>query len=971
MAQKKIEESQTKIFQFPGSQTHYPSLFSFEINYMTLKIKPNFNKKNLVGCEQQLKIKVLQEIKEIKFDIAEMKIENVFCPSAAISKIDENQKEDRLVIEFQENLSKGSMIDLHITYSAGYYPKDGTSSIRTPRSGFYFIAEDRHGDDNNNNRAIQAWTQGEALESRYWFPCIDEPQLKFPREVHVIVPKEFIVISNGLGEYDKEKQEWIWREQNPTPAYLTSVVIGRFAKEEKDRHNGIQLEYYWPENVPKDHAMLTFGNTPDMMNFFGQYLRLEYPFKKYSQVAVDEFEFGGMENISATTLTKDILHDDKVVGEYKRDIQIVSHELAHQWFGDLITCKDWPHIWLNEGFATYFESLYIDKNHIRESNKFPISEEFYYYLMTQISDRYLNEARTLYKRPIVTNIYKHPDELFDRHSYNKGAYVLHMLRSYIGDDKFQSCLTNYLKTYRDKNAETDDLRHICETVSGISLYQFFDQWLYRKGHPELDIEFSLEQAESRKALLKVKITQIQEDSDYTPFVFPLEIRLVYTDDNNENKPKVIQISKKETESTYEISPEKKIRWISIDPEFKVLKEIKSLKITEEKEEYGLKLKDMLIEQLKYGKTILERIEAARGLKNYYSEEAVDSLKERILSNEFYGVGVESANTIGSYYDKSNHTKSKKGYEALKECLKDITSFYTLQPQVRQAIVRNIGLFEREDEDLLKILKDILEQDKSYYVKQAAATSIGKCSKKLSSNILKDPERGPIKLLKNIVDNMQSFQNVVAQGAIEGLKEFSKHTDIGIVTDIANFLIDRSKERNSNGQKNEYFVRRASTSALGKFLVTDTEQITKLLDNNNTEKIKKEAEEMNQRVFDNLNSLLKDKRRAVKINACTAFVDNDAKISNPTEKMASTIDELITVAEHDVDGFVRREAETSVNIIREWLKEWTDKPPKIDIKIRKEGKEEEKKKHLIVRKREEKNQQYQTMLDMRRTPVLEY
>jgi hypothetical protein len=266
----------------------------------------------------------------------------------------------------------------------------------------------------------------------------------------------------------------------------------------------------------------------------------------------------------------------------------------------------------------------------------------------------------------------------------------------------------------------------------------------------------------------------------------------------------------------------------------------------------------------------------------------------------------------------------------------------------------------------------LKQDKSYYVRQAAAASIGKCSKELPSNVLNDPKRGTIKLLKDTVENTQTFQNIVAQGAIEGLKEFSKHKDIDIVESIANFLIDKSKERNSNGQKNEYFIRRASTSALGKFLVTDTEEMITSTDDdiNNKEKIKKVTEEMNQRVFDNLIKLLKDTRRGVKINACTAFIDVDAKTSNPNEKIANAIDELTSIAEHDLDGFVRREGETSVNIIREWLKEWTDKPPEIDVKIREEE-EKKKKKHFITIEGKEENQQYQTMLDMRRTPVLEY
>ena len=149
-----------------------------------------------------------------------------------------------------------------------------------------------------------------------------------------------------------------------------------------------------------------------------------YPYNKYAQVAVEDFEFGGMENTSCTTLTRNILFDKRASLDYSSD-DVISHELAHQWFGDLVTCKDWPHIWLNEGFATYFEALYWEASRSKD--------EFQNY-MVQMADAYLNEASSLYKRAIVTKVYKHPDELFDAHSYKKGGCVLHMLRNYIGDD---------------------------------------------------------------------------------------------------------------------------------------------------------------------------------------------------------------------------------------------------------------------------------------------------------------------------------------------------------------------------------------------------------------------------------------------------------------------------------------------------------------------------------------------------------
>jgi len=548
----------------------------------------------------------------------------------------------------------------------------------------------------------------------------------------------------------------------------------------------------------------------------------------------------------------------------------------------------------------------------------------------KIADEYLEESRHLYKRPLVTTIYKHPDELFDSHSYEKGGCILHMLRNDIGDNNFRRCINNYLDTYKNKTSETDDLRKIVEDVSRKSMRQFFDQWVYRSGHPQLDIEFSLEEEDSRR--IKIKIRQIHQEADESSntdrdnpnccnlFEFSLDVRIVFSTANIEinNKLEVIYISQRITEHSIEIPKDARIQWISIDPQFKILKEIKSIKITNETNEF--QLKEMLKNQLCKGKTIIERIEAARALKNQYSEDVVDELRNAVIVDPFHGVSIEAANTLGSYHEKHNYAKANKAYEALFSCLdKEEKIFSRLHPEIKQAIVRNIGQFEREES--INLLEPLLHlQNESYFLRANAATAIGKSSKNKISSLDNMKKEKIIALLKETVILSKSFRNVIANGAIDGLKEFSKDKDKDMVVDIANFLIENT---NSN---NEYFKRLSATSALSKFLRTakdnDDEKNTKL-------------EEMNQRVFNHLLGLLKDKRRKVKINACKAFADNDAKPARPDIKIFEAIDALVYVAEHDLDGFIRREAERCVNIMRVWIKEWSSKPPTLDIKLRKE------------------------------------
>ena len=401
------QNSINKKFQLEGSTFHYAPLLPFKIDYMLLKINPDLKSKILKDCEQQLWITAQEDLDEIKLDIAELYIKEVRSLSSPyqVKSIEDKKEEDKLIIRLNKKLPKHATIDLNIKYSAGYYYSniDGKVDIRTPRSGFNFIARDK------NSQAKQVWTQGEELESKYWFPCLEDPQVKFPREIQVTVHDGYTVISNGEGKRSKNDggtTTWTWIEGRAVSTYLTSVVIGNFSHDQT-YYNGIPLSYYWPKDEDPDYdPMLTFVDTPKMLEIFKEYFGVEYPYKKYSQVAVDNFDFGGMENASCTTLTRNILHDKIASLDYTRDKFVVAHEIAHQWFGDLVTCKDWSHIWLNEGFATYSEALYWEK-YWERTDRSRKDDEFHYKIL-QTADIYFQEANAEYKRPIVTRVYKNP-----------------------------------------------------------------------------------------------------------------------------------------------------------------------------------------------------------------------------------------------------------------------------------------------------------------------------------------------------------------------------------------------------------------------------------------------------------------------------------------------------------------------------------------------------------------------------------
>lgn len=731
--------TQSKKFELAGSKPHYIPTKSFMIKHMKLELKPDFDEKSIT-CKQNLAINVIQDrLDHIILDAAELNIRSVKVndENARFKTLDE-----KLRVELPEPVTEDETILLSIDYNA------------KPRQGFYFVKPD----SNYPNKQVQAWTQGEATLSKYWFPCFDHPDMKFTCEMIIEVPLDFIAISNGkLVDVTKtDLARYHWKEDHPLPAYLTSVVIGKY-EEIKENYNGIDLYYYVPEDKV-DKAPLSFSNTRNMIKFFEEYIGVKYPYDKYAQTVVEDFIYGGMENMSATTLTMDTLHDKKAHLDFTSD-HLVSHELAHQWFGDLVTCRDWQHIWLNESFATYFEAL----SWLNSKGE----DEFNYYIM-QLAEEYFEETEKRYKRPIVTNVYKHPDDLFDRHTYEKGACTLHMLRNIIGDNIFRKAVKLYVERFSYKNAETDDFRKCVEEVSGLSLQQFFEQYIFKPGHLELKVEFEFDHSSK---IAMIKLTQTQNTEDGTPiYNFPIDIHVTTAEGKKQFK---FTIDSKE--SVFHVNLDSEPLWFSIDPENKLLKrmEVKASK-------------QMLIEQLKNGNTI-EKIYAAKALTNFSSDDVIEALKYTMLSDSFWGVSAECARAL-------SEIKTDSAYKALTDAIN------IEHPKARKAVVKAIGEFKKEHS--VSLLQPLLEGDESYFVQAESAISLGKsASKEVFATLLK-------------ALRISSFNEVIASSALTGFGELKD--------DIASHVLI---EHTKLGKHHK--VREAATLALGKFAKNNDKVIDQL------------------------------------------------------------------------------------------------------------------------------------------------
>ena len=379
--------------------------------------------------------------------------------------------------------------------------------------GIYFINADKK----HPTLPQQIWTQGEPNHASNWFPTIDAPNQKSTQEIYITVDSSFTTISNGLlldqtYHTDGTRTDY-WKQALPHAPYLFMLGVGNYYKH-TEWFDSLEVSYY-TEPQYADQVEHVFGKTQEMIKFFSERLGVAYPWEKYSQIIVRNFaRLGAMENTSASIFYEELLADKNTL--VNRDFEpIIAHELAHQWFGNLVTCESWNHIALNESLATYSEYLWFEHSK---------GKEYADYHLFKDTRKYFKESDQK-QVSIVRTQYENPEELFDRHTYEKGAIVLHMLRAYIGDEPFFKGLKIYLQKFQFGTAELSDLRKCFEKSSGFDLVWFFDQWFHTPGHPILDLEYTL-----TDAILSINFNQKHsiDNTDYT-FTLPIQFQFNYED----------------------------------------------------------------------------------------------------------------------------------------------------------------------------------------------------------------------------------------------------------------------------------------------------------------------------------------------------------------------------------------------------------------------------------------------------------
>ena len=340
------ENSRHNSFELPGARPHYTPDKPGQVEHIFLDLNLDIPNKSYKGVCKITLNPIRSGIQNLHLDAVNLNIEEV--------EVNETpQHVDYDGEELHIKLYKATEVNQRIIISITY-------SVENPQRGIYFIQPSK----DYPHKPTQVWTQGEDEDSRFWFPCFDYPGQLSTSEIRVRVPKPMMAVSNGellKIQEDGDYKIYHWSQKEIHPTYLMTLAVGDFV-EIRDEWNSKPV-FYYVEKGRKDDAKRSMGKTPQMMAFLSEKYGYTYPYPKYAQVCVDDFIFGGMENTSTTLLTDRCLLDKRATIDNRNTESLVVHELAHQWFGDLVVIKHWSHAWIKEGMASYSEVMWTQREY--------------------------------------------------------------------------------------------------------------------------------------------------------------------------------------------------------------------------------------------------------------------------------------------------------------------------------------------------------------------------------------------------------------------------------------------------------------------------------------------------------------------------------------------------------------------------------------------------------------------------------
>jgi aminopeptidase N len=501
--------------------------------HYTITIKLNDSLSTIVQARTEIKARALKQLSQIDVDFGNMKVESVLLDYQVVKF---EHKAGNLRIKFPEVQPKDSQFSVLVIYNG------------TPSDGL-ILGVDK---DGKPTAIGDNWPD----RLHHWVPCFDHPSAKASVNFSVTAPEQNVVVANGSLDRVETKQgmrTWTFSEESPIPPYTMVMAVGQFAKIDVGKPFSVPLTYYVPQSDRK-YAVKGFSSASAALRLLTQNIA-PYPYEKLALI-VGNTRFGGMENSGAIVFTSS-LFDPNPNARMSRAfatrigvVDLVAHEIAHQWFGDSVTASTWADLWLSEGFATYFAGIFRLRHE---------GEEAFQDFMNRGAESYFRyEKRT--RTPIYDRETEDLLKLLNPNNYQKGGWVLHMLRHTLGDEDFLTGIRAFYEAHKHGTASSEDLRLALEKASAKNLKEFFARWIYGTGHPHYEVSWNWKRGE-----LNLLVKQLQPEPAF-PNALPIEVVTAAGKHRFTMYPR-----SKETTETFRISSEPQA--VEIDPQNTILKEI--------------------------------------------------------------------------------------------------------------------------------------------------------------------------------------------------------------------------------------------------------------------------------------------------------------------------------------------------------------------------------------------------------------
>jgi aminopeptidase N len=675
----------------PSGVSHAERVRTYDLIHQSARISFDWSRHATVGSTT-ITVAGLpgsRPLSVLAFDAEAMKIKAVSAVDVADPKLPFNYDGHTLSVPLKIPLRAGQRRQIIVDYEAS-----------TPRKGAYF-----------NERKHVVWTQGETEDTRYWVPTYDYPNDKETWEFFIRTAKNEHALSNGklVGSraIGPDSIEWHWMLDKPASTYLMTVVVGNYAiVNDRPSANGATIAYWtYPDSI--EAGKRGFAGTPDAVDLFSKKTGVPYPWAKYDQIVIPDFQFGGMENVTATSQNDaEIIYPASALPQAYSG-GLMSHELGHQWYGDLLTTRRWDDVWLNEGFATFMEQTHREAESADEGA----------FDRLQGRDAVVAADRGG-RRPLVYGRWnRNPFELFfSGHIYPKGAAVLQMLRHQLGDDLFWKSMKRYTLDHAYGTVVTDDLKRAFEQTTGNNFKTFFDQWVYGAGMPVFQVSSAYDKSAGK---VTISAREVQPRDSLTGF-FDVDADVEIRTDAGVVKG-IVPVRNGSGSATLAVnSAPRSIRW--------------------DKGTWILGLTDfprstnMLAYQLKNDDDVLGRIEAVDLLGARPDDEfAVGALIDASHADSFWAVRAHATIALGDWDQRPGSRTTLPEYHAIHIALLDASR--DLDARVRQNAA--VALAGYPSAETSSRLRDLAINDANPYVRGHALASYVALEKEASLPLVRE------------------------------------------------------------------------------------------------------------------------------------------------------------------------------------------------------------------------------------------